>query len=392
MSTPERKRRQGYTEHNRVRLVRGGREYFTEMLKMIGEARHSLHLQTYIYDEDLTGNRVTEALIEAARRGVRVFVMLDGYASRGFSKDTVERFRESGVHFRYFEPLFRSRTHYVGRRLHHKVVVADACISLVGGLNVSDRYNDLPGQPAWLDWAILSEGEASQELFRLCLTHWVRFPEEVRRIVDRHPVPPRREDWQCLVRIRRNDWVNRRNQVSRTYMEMFRESRREMVIMSSYFLPGRVFRRNMKQAVKRGVRIRVVLAGASDLSIAKHAERYMYRWLLRNGIGIHEYGRNILHGKIAVADGLHVTCGSYNVNDISAYASVELNLDVLDSGFGAHVQEVLERIIAEDCTPVTDGDYRSRFNPLQLALQFLSYEVFRIVLFLFTFYFRQKDR
>jgi cardiolipin synthase len=280
----------------------------------------------------------------------------------------------------------------VGRRLHHKVVVSDASKALVGGLNISDRYNDLPGQPAWLDWAILAEGEAAFELLRLCVTQWVRHPQEVRRIVEGHPKPPLDEAWQCLVRIRRNDWVNRKNQVSRTYMEMFRESRSDILIMSSYFLPGRVFRRNMRLAVKRGVNIRVILAGASDVPIAKYAERYMYRWLLRNGIGIHEYGRNILHGKIAVADGTHVTCGSYNVNNISAYASVELNLDVLDKTFGAHVKEVLERIIREDCTPVTEDDYRSRFNAFQLALQFLSYEIFRIVLFLFTFYFRQKDR
>lgn len=392
MSVPEPRKKQGYTVHNRVRLVHGGGEYFREMQRMIDDARHSLHLQTYIYEDDLTGGRITEALVRAAGRGVRVFVLLDGYASRSLSKDTVARFESAGVHFRYFEPLFRSRSHYVGRRMHHKIVVGDASEALVGGLNVSDRYNDLPGQPAWLDWAILAEGQSARELFRLCVSQWVRFPQEVRRIVDRHPSTPPDEAWQCLVRIRRNDWVNRKNQVSRTYLEMFREAEREVVVMSSYFLPGRVFRRNMRLAVKRGVRIRLILAGRSDVWLAKQAERYMYSWLLRNGIEIHEYERNILHGKIAVRDAVHVTCGSYNVNNISAYASVELNLDVLDEPFGSHVKQVLERIIDEDCTPVTEAGHRTRYNVLQLAMQFVAYEMFRVVLFLFTFYFRQKGR
>ena len=392
MSVPEPRKKQGYTSHNRVRLVRGGEEYFREMQRMIDGARHSLHLQTYIYEDDLTGHRITEALVRAAGRAVEVFVLLDGYASRSLSKETVARFESAGVHFRYFEPLFRSSSHYVGRRMHHKLVVSDASEALVGGLNVSDRYNDLPGQPAWLDWAILAEGQSAFELFRLCVSQWIRFPPEIRRIIDRHPVPAIEESWQCLVRIRRNDWVNRRNQVSRTYLEMFRESKEELILMSSYFLPGRVFRRNMRLAVRRGVRIRLMLAGRSDVWLAKQAERYMYRWLLRNGIEIHEYERNILHGKIAVRDSLHVTCGSYNINNISAYASVELNLDVLDEGFGAHVRRVLERIIDEDCTPVTEADYRIRYNFVQLTMQFIAYELFRVVLFLFTFYFRQKDR
>lgn len=391
MSVPVARKKHGYTVHNRVRLVRGGEEYFREMQRMIDGARHSLHLQTYIYEDDLTGNRITEALVRAGFRGVEVFVLLDGYASRRLSQETIARLASAGVHFRFFEPLFRSRSHYVGRRMHHKIVVSDASVALVGGLNVSDRYNDLPGQPAWLDWAILAEGETAHELFRLCVSQWVRFPQEVRRIIENHPSPGSDAGWQCLMRIRRNDWVNRKNQVSRTYLEMFREAEGEMIVMSSYFLPGRVFRRNMRMAVRRGVRMRLILAGRSDVWLAKQAERYVYRWLLRNGIEIHEYERNILHGKIAVRDALHVTCGSYNVNNISAYASVELNLDVLDADFGAHVKAVLERIIDEDCTPVTEADYRTRYNLVQLAMQFVAYEIFRVVLFLFTFYFRQKD-
>jgi cardiolipin synthase len=149
-------------------------------------------------------------------------------------------------------------------------------------------------------------------------------------------------------------------------------------------------RRSLRQAVRRGVRVRLILAGKSDVEIAKQAERYMYRWLFRSGIEIHEYGRNVLHGKIAVRDGRWVTGGSYNVNNVSAYASIEMNLDVDDVTFGTTVRDTLQEIIDRDCIRVTESDYRTRYGVFHRLLQFASYEIFRLVFFLFTFYFRQR--
>lgn len=390
MSGKGKKNSHGYSLHNSVRLVHGGSAYFSEMRRMIGEARETVHLQTYIYSDDATGREIAAALMEAARRGVEVFLLADGYASRGLPDAFIAQLKDAGVHFRYFAHVFRSRNYYFGRRLHHKVLVTDSCKALIGGLNISDRYNDLPGQPAWLDWAIQTEGEAAYEIHRICVGVWYRFTEEARRAIAAHKAPVFDTGLHCAVRVRRNDWVNRRNQVSRSYMEMCRSAGHEIIIMSSYFLPGRVMRRSLRQAVRRGVRVRLILAGKSDVEIAKQAERYMYRWLFRSGIEIHEYGRNVLHGKIAVRDGRWVTGGSYNVNNVSAYASIEMNLDVDDVTFGTAVRDTLQEIIDRDCIRVTESDYRTRYGVFHRLLQFASYEIFRLVFFLFTFYFRQR--
>lgn len=390
MSMPGIKQSAAYSLHNKVKLVHGGREYFTEMERLIRASRHSVHLQIYIFEEDETGLRIADALVDAAKRGVDVFLLLDGYASRGLSGAFIDALRSSGIRFRYFEQLFHSDTFYFGRRLHHKVLVVDARFALVGGLNVSDRYNDLPGHPAWLDWAIMTEGEVSFQLFRICVAQHVKSRDETKRIIAAHPIPETDPSLHCPVRIRRNDWVTRKSQISRSYVSMFRSAGEEIIIMSSYFLPGRDFRKHMRQAVQRGVKFRLILAGVSDVVIAKQAERYMYRWLLRNGIEIHEYRRNVLHGKIAVQDSRWVTAGSYNVNNISAYASVELNLDVDDAAFGQQVRRDLMSILENDCVAVTASDYRTRYGLFQRFLQFASYEIFRIVFFLFTFYFRQR--
>jgi cardiolipin synthase len=138
------------------------------------------------------------------------------------------------------------------------------------------------------------------------------------------------------------------------------------------------------------VRIRLVLAGMSDVALSKAAERYLYRWLFRYGIEVFEYRPNVLHGKIAVRDQAWVTVGSYNVNILSAFASVELNLDVDQPEFGRQVSAELERIMHEDCSAVTEQEYRIRYHLPHRILQWLSYECIRLVFFLFTFHFRQR--
>jgi cardiolipin synthase len=360
------------------------------MEAMIREARHTIHLQTYIFDEDHTGTQIADALRESSLRGVDVYMLLDGYASRKLSERFIRQMRNAGIRFRYFEPVFQSDSFYFGRRLHHKVIVADGCRAMVGGVNISDRYNDLPGDPAWLDWAIYVEGEAAQDLHRLCAKLWVKFPVEVRKILAREQPFLPDPGLHCRVRIRQNDWVTRRNEITRSYLQMLSEAKEEVIIMSSYFLPGRLFRRYLARAAKRGVRIRLVLAGTSDVKIAKHAERYMYRWLFKNRIAIFEYPHNVLHGKIAVADRAWVTGGSYNVNNISAYASIELNLDVDDAHFGAQVATALDEIIHGQCDPISESSYRTQYGLFSRLLQRLSYETFRLIFFLFTFYFRQR--
>jgi cardiolipin synthase len=392
MSGPVRHVSTGYTIYNRARLVRGGRDYFTAMEEIIRAARYSIHLQIYIFEEDATGLHIAALLREAAMRGVEVWLMVDGYASRGLSEAFLKDLETSGLRFRYFEPMLQGGSWYVGRRMHHKILVADALRGLVGGLNVSDRYNDLPGQPAWLDWAVDVEGEAAFELFRTCVQVWMRSPSAARRMIASHPSPVFDMATTCPVRVRRNDWVNRKGQVSRSYLELLRDAEREVIIMSSYFLPGRAIRRSLKHATRRGVTVKLILAGISDVSVAKHAERFMYRYLLRCGAEIYEYRRNILHGKIAVRDGLWVTAGSYNVNNISAYASVELNLDVDDEAFGSDVRHRLQSIIGADCMRITADEYRTRYHWPVRVLQWMSYSLFRIVFFLFTFYFRQHHR
>lgn len=384
----------GYKQ-NKTRLIRGGEAYFTLLEEMIANAQVSVHLHCYIFSDDETGARVADRLIAAAQRGVQVYLLVDGYASQSLSAGFAGKLTGAGVHFSRFEPLFRSTKFYFGRRLHHKVVVIDGMQAMVGGINVSNRYNDMPQVPAWLDMALYIEGPTAWELEYYCCEIWNSYKRS--KVI---PTPVSNNasaeddddsnDTLCAVRVRRNDWVKNRNQVWRSYYGLFNNASESIVIVCSYFLPGWKFRKKMAAAVKRGVNIKVVVTGLSDVITAKYAERYLYNWMLRNNIEIYEYQKTILHAKLATRDGRWMTIGSYNVNNISAYASIELNLDVRNKPFVHAVQQSIESIISNDCIHITPEHMKRSTNLFQRFLQRCAYEFIKVVLFLFTFYFKRE--
>ncbi len=383
----------GYTLRNKVRLIKGGKLYFELLTDMINRSESTIHLQFYIFLDDSTGRLIIEALKAASQRGVGVFLHIDAYASQGLSRQSIAEMKDVGIAVKRFEPLLRSRHFYFGRRLHHKVVVVDGIYSLVSGRNVSDKYNDLPNEPAWMDMAVFCEGEASLALLRICRQLWAnrkKLPFIPEDLLEEFYGKIEELD-QTEVRVRRNDWVKRKNQIFNSYLSMFRQAETRITIMCSYFLPGSLYRRQMAAAVRRGVKVEVILAGLSDISVSKNAERYLYNWMLKKGIDIYEYQPTILHAKVAVYDGTWATIGSYNVNNISAHASLELNLDIRDKNFACQVEKELDQIIISKCRKITLENYKTSTGFWRKIWQQACYLFINNILKLFTFYFRREE-
>ncbi|PWT76786.1 MAG: phospholipase [Bacteroidetes bacterium] len=383
----------GYVAGNSVNLIHGGKQYFELMIALIDNTKETIHLQTYIYEEDSTGRMVALALKRAAARQVKVYLLVDGYASQRLSFRMINDLKEAGIEFRFFNPILRSKFHYVGRRLHHKLLVIDGEQALVGGINISDHYNDLPNHKAWFDFALHVKGPIARELCILCWKTWNGYPLKMGLT----PCEESKEDsfvdvpGPCLVRMRRNDWVRRKNQVSRSYLQIFRKAQHEIIIISSYFLPGKRFRNKIRKAIRRGVRIKIIMASLSDLKIAKQAERHMYPWLFKNRIDVFEYKPSILHAKMAICDGQWITLGSYNINNISAFASIELNLDVRNQSFAQKVKAEIDKIIEQDCIQILPEKFKAQYHLFQRLWQDLCYQTIRMLFYLFTFYYRQKE-
>ena len=370
-----------------LRLIKGGKDYFDLLKELIAKAEESIYFQTYIFAEDETGTVIADVLKAAARRNVTVSLLVDGYASKDLSKSFIQDLMESGIRFKLFDPLLKSKYFYLGRRLHHKVVTIDAKFSLVGGINISNRYNDLPGQPAWLDWAIYAEGEISEELARICESRME--PMSIKRFVRRrrHAVVKNKIGF---AKVNVNDWVRGKREITRSYIEMFGKAKNRIIILSAYFLPNDLFRKKLRAAAKRGVKVQVILAGTSDIKVAKYAERYMYWWLLKNGIEIFEYERSVLHGKMATCDGQWITVGSYNINTISAYASIELNLAISDQAFTKQAEQRLIEIMLKDCVKITSQNLKA-VGWITRTAQRAAYYLYRVLFFIFTFYFKQHE-
>jgi len=366
-----------YTYHNNVQLIQGGEDFFSLLTKSIDEAQSSIYFQIYIFDEDETGKSVAASLCAAAARGVHVNLLVDGYASKNLSDSFIQSMKEGGIQFRWFNSFIKNNRNYLGRRLHHKVIVFDEQCAFVCGLNISNRYNDTAEGKAWLDWAVYTEGEAASILAKIC-------KRRVKISSSNASIKKEISVGTSSVKVNVNDWVNLQSDITRSYRQMMQQATTHVIIMSPYFLPGTTFRRLMRKATKRGVTIQLILTGISDIPLAKYAERHLYDWMLKNSIQIFEYKRTVLHGKLATCDEEWTTVGSYNINNLSAYASIELNLEINDKAFAFKTKERLTKIIQEDCKPITLEDYQHEINFWNRFLQYMSYLLLRFMLMIFT--------
>ncbi len=377
-----------------VRLVHSGHEFFEFLEELIEKATTEIHLQFYIFDDDIAGNRIARSLRKAAGRGVKIYLLIDGFEARSLSDEFIAAFDGPNIHMAKFEPLFRSKNFYVGRRLHHKLCVFDGTSALVGGINIAHRYLGNEQELPWMDAALYLKGAESKTIRDICLSYWKDATGEAIEAIEMNQTQSAEQGVMspdhCSVRIRRNDWVKAQNQIWKGYFEFFNLATESIVIMCSYFLPGWTFLRLIKKAVARGVTVKVILAGISDVMLAKHAERYLYRWMLRNGVEIYEYKRSVLHAKIAIKDHKWMTIGSYNVNNISALASIECNVEVRNKPFVSKVEKELISISVTQCERITDHNFKATQNLMKQFWQWCCYQLIKIILFLATFYFRRE--
>jgi cardiolipin synthase len=345
-----------YYPADEVQLVYSGSDYFDKLLELISNAKTSIYFQTYIYDNDATGLLIADALKTAAGKGVKIHMLLDAFGSKDLSKKFIIDLQNAGIYLRMFAPFFSKNTINFGRRMHHKVVVADDLFALVGGINISDKYRGSATETAWLDYAILVKGRVCEHLSKICLAVLNRqFP-----ILKKNPAVTA-SDFSHLVRFRQNDRLRGKRQISRGYLQAIHTAKHSIVFVSSYFLPGRRILKALKKAAKRGVQLTIILSANSDIILFGRATSHLYASLMKQGIHLYEWERSILHGKIAMVDEKWVTVGSFNLNYLSALSSIELNVEVMDATLVNQLKQHLQEVITSGCKKI-DYDLYLRSN------------------------------
>jgi len=371
------KSRLSYQKHNLVDIIQSGDDFMSAMESIIASAQREIHIQTYILEPDETGRRIMDALKSAsADRGVKIYLMVDAYGSQNLSSQVRQDLKNSGILIKRFGKLYYRGAFHIGRRLHRKVIVADGETAMVGGINISNKYTHQKNSPAWLDFAVMIRGDAARRLLLICRQRWMNirfktFPKSLRDDLDKSTTP---DKGSSHVRVSQNDFINRKNEIAINYRNYIRKSRESITIVGGYFLPGGRVRRLLKNAVHRGVSIRVIVSEKSDVKLVFFARRYLYSWLLKNNIAIYEYLPSNVHGKVLICDRKHVSVGSYDLNNLSTYSNLELNLEISDENFAGLFTERLNKIMKDHCRIVTPESYRKRMGAFSIFLSWLAYQ------------------
>jgi cardiolipin synthase A/B len=372
--------RHNYKGGHQITLLQSGEPFFAAVEKIIDEAVHFIHFQAYLIDEDETGKRIIDALIRASKRGVRTYLLLDAYGTKYLSEELVDSIENSGILFRFFSPTLVTKGFQLSLRLHLKVVMADGMVAVIGGMNFANRYHGTASKKEWLDFAVVVRGPECVQVLSILKRLWNKtFISREERSRETINMPVLYED-NVKLRILQNNWYRNKMEILKSYRSAVRHARDRIVIMASYFLPGRNDRKLLRNASQRGVDITIVLAAESDAPMFDKATYFLYDFILRSRIRIYEYLPSNLHAKVATVDGLWSTVGSYNLNHVSDYASVELNVGILDESIAQEFEELLRTIIKNDCREVTFEEYNRRSRWYRKISGWYSYQMIRLAM------------
>lgn len=393
-----------YRAGHEVQLLQGSTEFFPTLIAGMNAARHSIWLETYIFDFTATAQDVAQALEQAAQRGVSVRVVVDGVGTDAIPAPWRQRWQVAGVQWRVFSPLGPGGLLIPNRwrRLHRKLCVLDGERLFCGGINVLDDWYDphhgVLKQPRF-DLAVSLSGPVVADAVETMSRLWWRL--EAGQAIRSRRLPHALEAWRqalpapapgtqpngpkCPKGLRAalvlRDNLRHRARIEKAYLRAIGAARNEVLIANAYFLPGRKLRRALVMAARRGVRVQLLLQGRYESFMQHHAARPVYGPLLAAGVEIHEYEPSFLHAKVAVVDGCWSTVGSSNLDPLSLLLAREANVVIDDRVFAAQLRGALQAAMQQAGRRV-QPDLLAR-RPWRLrGLDLLAFGLMRLALWL----------
>ncbi|WP_223497107.1 cardiolipin synthase ClsB [Pseudomonas sp. A-RE-26] len=365
---------------NQIQLLENGEAYFPRVFEAMRQAQREILLETFILFEDKVGYALQRILIAAAQRGVKVVVSLDGFGCGELSPAFLSELADAGVMVQMFDPAAKTlgiRTNWF-RRLHRKIVVVDASVGFIGGINFSaDHLADF-GAEAKQDYAVQVVGPAVADLHHFALAQsgrQVRTRRGWRRRQQR-PAPWSTEQGDGWVRLIYRDNLQHRDDIEEAYIQALSKAQTRAVIANAYFFPGYRLLREIRNAARRGVQVQLIMQGQPDVLLAKLAARMLYDYLLKDGVVIHEYCQRPLHGKVALVDDAWSTVGSSNLDPLSLALNLEANVLIGDRAFNQQLYERLQALAKNHCRTIPQKR-KPRLWLWRLTVGFLVFHVMR---------------
>jgi len=378
-----------FVNGNRITLLKSGVEYFPALAAEFDAAQREIHLETYIYEDDIAGRTIAAALARAAQRGVATYVMVDGFGSKDLGSELIEGLRAAGVRILVYRPQISPWTLRLARlrRMHRKIAVIDARVAFVGGINIIDDMDTPNHTPPRYDYAVRIDGPLVARIHPVVKRLWAlvtatQFKSAWPRLRDLGPFTVPRGGQRAAFVVRDN--VAHRRDIEQEYLAAIRRARSEILIASAYFFPGLSFRRALTDAAARGVRVILLLQGRVEYVLLHYASRALYGAFLDAGIEIHEYHQSFMHAKVAVIDRHWATVGSSNIDPFSLLLAREANVVIEDDGFAGQLRDSLLAAIATGAVQVRRESWAAQ--PLAVrALTWTSYGLARFLTGLFAY-------
>lgn len=339
------------TTGNRVEILLNGEEKFPAVIKALQMAKHHIHLEYYIYENDEIGNQIKDLLIQKAKEGVKVRVIYDDFGSRSIRKKLVKELRENGVEAYPFNKIkllyFANRLNY---RNHRKIIIVDGACAFVGGINVSDKYinKGKKNHLYWRDTHLRIDGPGMYQLQYIFLGDW-NFCSGQQLEFDLVYFNAQQHDANIMVQIAASGPDSPTSTIMLSLLKAIALAKEEVLITTPYFIPGESIMDALKVASLGGVSVKILAPGISDSHLVNAAAWSNYGDLLEAGVDIYLYQKGFIHAKTIVIDGRISIIGTANMD----FRSFDLNFEVNGIVYDREVGDKMSKVFYQD---IQDAD------------------------------------
>jgi cardiolipin synthase A/B len=329
-----------FTEGNSLTVLRNGDRIFPAMLTAIEQAERSVDLMTYVYWKGSIAQRFADVLSAAARRGVRVRLLIDAVGGLQIERGLVNRMDEAGVHVEWFRKPWLNSPLKQNHRCHRKVLVVDEEIAFTGGVGIAEEWcGDARHEGEWRDTHVEVRGPAVDGLRAAFAQNWA---ETGHALVEPHRRFPEHElvEGGSCVQVARGSATVGWNDMATVFRLMLESAEDRIRMMTAYFVPDECFQQLMLDAVARGVQVDIMLPGPhADKRVCQLASESIYSTLVEGGVRIWAFQPSMLHAKVLTVDGVASVVGSANMNRRSMHHDEEVVMSVLDAGITRRLED-----------------------------------------------------
>jgi len=328
---------------NRVKILLNGDEIFPAMLEAIRGARHTITFETFIYWKAKIGREMAEALAERARAGVRVHVLIDFVGSNKMDPALLEMIRDAGAEIEKFHPLSWYHLSRFNNRTHRKLLIVDGRIGFTGGVGIADEWRGhAQDKDHWRDTHFRVEGPVVAQMQAAFMTNWIKTRSTVEHTEPYFPAL--KEAGSHFAQMFHSSPQEGSEDIRLMYLLSIAAARKRILLEQAYFVPDDLTVELLVEALKRGVRVEMILPGPlTDQKAVRRASRTRWGPLLAAGGRIYEFQPTNLHYKVMIVDGLWSSVGSTNFDNRSFRLNDEANLNIYDAGFAADLERIFEQ-------------------------------------------------